>query len=454
MKIIILGAGQVGVFLAHKLSEEGHDITIVDTLDEQLQDVVAHYDVRTVIGPASYPQTLSSAGADQADMLIAVTKSDETNMLACQVASTLYKVPRKIARIRSKEYLTRADLFGIDAIPVDIAISPEQLVIDSLSQLIQYPGAFHVYDFADGQIGLVGVRTTRLGPLVNHKIKDLKKHLPGVQVRIVGVYRNNSPMMPAGNLIIEEDDEVFFIAKKRDIRVIIREFRGSDIHPRRIMIAGGGNIGSGLAQALESQYQVKVIEARRHRAEQISEFLDNTHVLLGDSTSEELLLEENIEHIDIFCALTNADDTNIISSLLAKRMGAKKVFCIINRISFVNLIEGGKIDIAISPQFETIGSILAHIRRGDVTQVHAVRHGSAEALETVVHGNLSTSKVIGRSISDIIFPEGAVIGAILRGDEILIAHHDTVIEENDHVISFVYDLSLIKKVENLFQAIS
>ena len=451
MKIIILGAGQVGASVAANLASEANDITVVDDNAVILQDLQDRLDIRTVKGYASHPDVLKQAGADDADMIIAVTRNDEINMIACQVAYTLFHTPTKIARVRSVDYLRYARLFSQDALPVDVLISPEQLVTDYIERLIEYPGALQVLDFAGGKVQLVAVHAYHGGPLVGHELSDLRKHMPGIDARVASIFRGGKPIVPRGDTIIELDDEVFFVAARKHIRAVMGELRKKDKPVKRVIIAGGGNIGMRLASAIEGQYQVKIIERNEKRAKQLSEALERSIVLLGDAADEELLIEENIESTDVFCALTNDEEANILSAMLAKRLGARKVMSLINRASYVNLVQSDVIDVAISPQQATIGSLLTHIRRGDVVMVHSLRRGAAEAIEAVAHGDRASSSVVGRAIEDIKLSRGTTIGAIVRGDEVIIAHHDSVIETDDHVILFLSDKSCIQEVERLFQ---
>jgi len=451
MKIIILGAGQVGASVAANLASEANDITVVDDDVAVLQDMQDRLDIRTVVGYASHPDTLEQAGADDADMIIAVTRSDETNMIACQVAYTLFHTPTKIARVRSTEYLKHQRLFAQEALPIDVLISPEQLVTDYIQRLIENPGALQVLDFADGRVQLVAVHAYYGGPLVGHELRDLKEHMPGIDSRVASIFRQGQQITPEGDTIIEADDEVFFIAARKNIGAVMGELRNKDKPVRRVILAGGGNIGLRLASAIEGRSQVKIIERDEARARNLSERLRKSIVLLGDAADEELLLEENIENTDVFCALTNDEEANILSAMLAKRLGARKVMSLINRASYVNLVQSGTIDVAISPQQATIGSLLTHVRRGDVVMVHSLRRGAAEAIEAVAHGDRSSSRVIGRAIDEIKLPVGTTIGAIVRGEEVIIAHHDTVINTDDHVILFLSDKKCIQEVERLFQ---
>lgn len=451
MKIIILGAGSVGSTLAANLTSEANDITLIDIDAKKLQNLQDRLDIRTVVGPASHPDVLRSAGAEDADMLIAVTDNDETNMVACQVAYTLFHTPTKIARVRSAEYLKYPELFTQEALPIDVFISPEELLTDNIFRLIENPGALQVLDFADGLVQLVAIRAYYGGPLVGHELRELRQHMPKIDTRVAAIYRRNRAIIPEGHTVVEADDEVFFIAAKKNIRTIMGELRRLDNPYKRIMIAGGGNIGRRLAKRLEGNYQVKLIEHNGVRAQALAEELAHTIILRGDVSDEELLREENIEDMDIYCALTNDDEANILSSILAKRMGARKVMTLINRPSYVDLIQSGEIDIAISPQQVTIGSLLAHVRRGDVVKAHSLRRGAAEAIEAIAHGDKNSSKVVGRRIGELKLPQGTTIGAIVRGKEVIIAHHDTVIESADHIILFVIDKKHLNAVERLFQ---
>lgn len=452
MKILILGAGQVGSSAAYHLSrEEANEVTVVDMRPDVLRELQDRLDIRTVVGHAAHPDVLARAGASDADIVVALTDTDETNMIACQVAYTLYHTPTKIARIRAAEYMNAKNLFTQDAIPVDVRISPEQLVCEYVEQLILYPGASQVLDFADGRVRLVGAKADRDGLLVGQRIATLKEHIPNTEGRIAAIYRQGKAMLPQGDTVIQEGDEVFFIADRKDIRVFMSEMRRLEDPVRRVVIAGGGNIGLRLALALEQTNQVKIIERDQKRARHISEQLNKAIVLVGDAADEELLLEENIDNVDVFCALTNSEEANILSSMLAKRLGSHKVMALINRASYVDLVEAGSIDIAISPQQVTIGSLLAHVRRGDVVKVHSLRRGAAEAIEAIAHGKEGESKVVGRRIDEIELPKGAAIVTLVREGQVIIAHHDTVIETDDHVILFLTDRRKIEYLENLFQ---
>lgn len=451
MKIIILGAGQVGSSVAANLVSEANDITVVDLKVDLLRELQDRFDLRTIEGHGAHPDVLARAGAKDADMIVAVTNSDETNMVACQVAYTLFRTPTKIARVRSQDFLDHPELFSLQSLPIDVHISPEQLVTNHIMRLIEHPGALQVQDFACGRVRLVAVRAYEEGPLVGNELRALYEHMPKVDARVAAIYRRDRAIQPDGNTVIEARDEVFFIAAPQHIRAVMSELRRLEKPYKRLIFAGGGNIGARLAGALEQNYRVKVIERVLDRCKHLAEDLERTIVLQGDAADEELLIEENVENTDVFCAVTDDDEANILSAMLAKRLGARKVMALINRSAYVDLVQSSPIDVAISPQQATIGSLLKHVRRGDVVEVHSLRRGAAEAIEAVAHGDTRSSKVIGNTIEDIPLPKGTNIAAIVRGDEVIIAHHDTVIESEDHVILFLQDKRRVPEVERLFQ---
>lgn len=451
MKIIILGANQVGSTLAETLANEANDITVVDSNAEKLRELKDHIDIGTITGQASHPDVLEKAGGEDADMVIAVTESDEINMVACRVAYSLFKTPKKICRIRSSSYLVSDKLFGKDGVAVDVVISPEKIVSSYIARLIDLPGSLQVLDFADGRVQLVAVKAFYGGPLVGQEIRLLRQHMPSIDARVAAIFRKDRPIIPEGSTVIEADDEVFFVAAQKNIKACMGELRRLDKPYKRLIIAGGGNIGLRLAESLESRYQIKIIEKDPERCVYLSENLDSAIVLNGEASQQDLLIEESIEETDVFLALTNSDEANIMSSLLAKRLGAKKVMTLINNPAYVDLVQGGEIDVAISPQQATIGSLLTHVRRGDVVNVHSLRRGAAEAMEAIAHGDQSSSRVVGKAIEDIDLPEGTTIGAIVRDNEVLIAHDNTVVQSDDHVILFLVDRKRIPEVERLFQ---
>ena len=452
MNILILGAGQVGSTTAAQLAkEENNDVTVVDVDLEKLNKLASKSDLRVIEGNASYPKTLKAAGADSADMLIAVTSSDEVNMVACQIVSTLFNTQTKIARIRAAAYTDRPELFSENDIPVDFAISPEDLITDYIIEVIQHPGAFQVVDFAGGKIRMVGVKTKQQGFLVDNPIRHLHDHLGNEKVRIAAIYREGLMIAPEGDTIIRKGDEVYFIAAPEDIDHMITEFSPDQEKARNIVIAGGGRIGLRLASKLEDDNHVKLIEKSTARAKKLSEILESTIVLKGDSSDDALLKEENIDNNDVFVATTNSEEANILSAMVAKKMGSKKVMALINKDSFSGLMETDSIDIAISAEQITVSSLLSHIRKGDVVKVHSLKRGGAEALEAIAHSH-EHSNVVGKMVGDINLPEGSFITAIVSSQgEIKTVHHTTFIEEDDHVVVFIDNRDTITEIETIFE---
>ncbi len=451
MKILILGAGQVGSTVAESLVSEANDITVIDSDGEKLRQLQDRLDLRTLTGNAAHPSVLEQGGIADIDMLLAVTQSDEVNLVACKLAASLYNTPTRIARIRATDYLNREAVFSTDNFCVDFSICPEQILTDYITKLIEFPEALQVLEFADGKISLVAVRAFEGGPLVGKPLSFLRTHMPQVETRVAAIFRQDRAIIPEGSTVVQDGDEIFFIAATANIRHVLKEMRRMDKPSKRIMIVGGGNIGRRLAKALEHDYQVKIIDFNKKSCEKLASELTNTLVLNGDGTDEKLMQQENVKEVDVFCALTNDDENNIMSALLAKQAGARKVLALINRGAYVDLVQGGKIDIALSPAHITIGSLLAYVRQGDVAAVHSLRRGAAEALEVIAHGDRDSSRVVGRRIDEIDLPRGATIGALVRGEQVIMGHHDTVIEAEDHVIVFVTEKKMVKKVEKLFQ---
>ncbi|MGV0005516.1 MAG: Trk system potassium transporter TrkA [Candidatus Porifericomitaceae bacterium WSBS_2022_MAG_OTU9] len=451
MKIVIAGAGQLGQSLAANLVREKNDVTVIDTDAVLLQELGHRYDLRTIAGHASYPGILESAGCAGADMIIAVTQNDETNMLACQVAYTLFNVRTKIARLRSPEYINHPDLFAQEALPIDLIISPENLVTDHIRRLIRYPGALQVVDFADNSAQLVAVNCSPVSVIAGRTVRELREQLAGVDYRLVIIYRNGKAIIPNAATTLEANDEVYFVGSLTAIKRLFYTLHEREPPVRRIVIAGGGNIGMRLASKLEYKYQVKVIENNPARAQLLSENLNNVIVLTGSATDQELLLEEHIDNTDVFCSLTNSDEINVLSAMLAKRLGAAKCMALVNQRVLTQIIPHKTIDIMLSPHEATIGTLLTHIRKGDVVRVHSLHSGTAEAIEVIIHGDERSSKVANRKIADIAMPEGTIITAIVRDKEVLIAHHDTVIYSGDHVIMVIVDKKVMPQLEQLFQ---
>ncbi|QKQ23846.1 Trk system potassium transporter TrkA [Candidatus Ruthia endofausta] len=453
MKILILGAGQVGATLAKYLgSDNDNDITIIDKDESNLSNLQRHLDVKTVCGHASYPNVLEEADIKNMDMVIAVTRSDEGNMLACQMAHTLYQVEKKVARIRTAEYLHRKELFSPNAIPIDFIITPEELVTNYIKRVVEEPGAEQVFEFENGLVQLVETRAYAGTPIVGHPIKDLHEHLPKTRVRIVSLYRNGKAIPASGETVIRDGDRVYFMTKKASISKVIKQFRREDKAYRNIIIAGGGRIGLNLAKFLERDHHVRIVEVNKERVSKIADELNNTLVLLGNASDEELLLEEGIESTDLFLALTDSDEINVIVSILAKRLGAHKTIALVKRNVYEDLAKQSEdVDMVISPDQITVSGILAHIRKGDTMMVYSLRQGKSEAIEVIVHGDKHHSDVVGKTIEQINLPDGVVVGSVVRNHEVIMGSRTLVIKEGDHVLLVLTDVSKIHEVEELFE---
>ncbi|MBP6765175.1 MAG: Trk system potassium transporter TrkA [Rubrivivax sp.] len=467
MKIIILGAGRVGQSVAESLVSEHNDITVIDTDPARLRVLQERLDLRGVAGNGIQPSVLKEAGIEDADMLIACAPQDETNLVTCKVAHDLFNVPTTIARVRSPEFENGSHMLRDEGFAVDQIICPEQSVTAYVRKLIEYPEALQVLEFAHGLVSLIAVRAVAGGPLVQHSLAEIPLLMPDMQMRIVAIYRQDKALTDLdGHTRIEPGDEVFVLAATRQIGTVLGALRHRAQPVRRLMIAGGGKVGLRLARQIQGEYEVKIVENNRQRCEYLATQLPGkVLVLQGDCTDEDLLGDENVGDMDLFLALTNDDEDNIMACLLAKRLGVQRVLAVINRRAYADLVQGTQIDIAISPSHAVLGELLAYIRRGDVEAVHSLRRGAAEALEAIVRGDRKTCRLAGRRIDEVALPKGAQVGAIVRGlhrsdgseagaearPEVIIAHHDTVVQPLDHVIIFVPRKRMVRDVEKLFQ---
>jgi trk system potassium uptake protein TrkA len=456
MRIIILGAGRVGESVAENLVSERNDITVVDPDPQRLRELEARLDLRGVPGNGIQPSVLERAGARDADMLIACASLDETNLVACKVAHDAFSIPATIARLRSPEFVEGSDILGKAGFSVDHVICPEESLVRYIEKLIDYPEALQVLEFAGGQALLIAVRVAYGTPAVGHTIGEFRELFPDVRMRAVALYRQDREVVCEADTRILPGDEIFVLADRDRIRQVLRAMHRSDAPVRRVMIAGGGKVGLRLARRLADNYQVKLLERDAKRCEYLAgELPGGTLVLHGDGTDEELLADENVDDMDMFLALTSDDEDNILSAMLAKRLGARRVMALINRRAYADLIQGSTIDIAVSPAHTVIGELLAHVRRGDVVAVHSLRRGAAEALEGVARGDLKTSRLVGRRVEQLQLPAGVRLGSIVRGEadaqRVLMPHHDTVIEPNDHLILFIPNKRQVREVERLFQ---
>ena len=451
MKILILGAGRVGSSLARTLSRESYDVSIVDVNKDKLLKLQEDSDLATVIGHASHPDTLASAGADNDTILLAVTSSDECNITACQIAKSKFKVKKTICRLSDASYLNSLDAFGKDNI--DIAIGPENEVTDHLVDLIKHPGAEQIETFANGLLKVVSVKAKRDGMLVNRALKSIKSDMPETSTFVPAIFRKGKPFIPDGKTIIKENDELYFVAAEEDIDTVVQEMRLQDTSSSRVMIIGGGKIGFALAKKLEDEYKIKIIDPDRDRCEMLSRELNRTIVLNGGGSDEELLKSENIENIDVFCALTNDDETNIMSAFLAKKLGAKKTIILVNNYTYINILPKNFVDIALSPQRLTVSMVLQHLAEGDVPQdVIFKMESGAEAIEGIVHRNQITKEYLGKPVAEIPLPENCVVAAVTRGDETFMGSEGLLLSVGDRIIVFILGKTNKNQIQNLFLA--
>ena len=449
MKILILGAGRVGSSLASTLSKQQYEVSIVDLNKDRLQRLQEDLDLATEVGHGSYPNTLKKVGADEETILLAVTNSDECNITSCQIAKSKFNVKKTICRLSDAQYLDSLSAFGENNI--DIAISPENEVTEHLVDLIKHPGAEQIESFANGSIKVVSVKAKKDGMLVNRELKSIESDMPDTNTFVPAIYRKGKPLIPDGKTIIKENDEIYFLAAESDIDSVVQEMRLQDNSSTRMMIVGGGKIGFALAKALEENYKIKIIDPSENRCEIISNKLNRTIVLKGEGSDEELLKSENIENIDIFCSLTNDDETNIMSAFLAKKLGAKKTIIIVNNYTYINILPKNFVDLALSPQRLTVSMVLQHLAKGDVPQeVMLKMQSGAEAIEGIIHKNKFTENFFDRPISEIPLPKNCVIAAVIRQDEIFMHSKNLLLKPNDKIIVFILGKTEKENIDNLF----
>ncbi len=453
MNILIIGAGRVGTSVAEHLVSERNDITVIDTDPQRLRDLQERLDLRGVCGNAIQPSVLREAGAEDCDLLVACAPQDETNLTVCKVAHDLFNVTTSIARLRSPEFVEGAPLLAREGgFAVDHVICPEQSVTTYIRKLVEYPEALRVIEFAGGRVTLAGVRAGAGSRLVGHRLDEIPTLVPNLDMRVVGLFRRDQPLKADGSTRIEAGDEAFVLTRTAAVTEVLCALRERDRPVRRVLIAGGGKVGLRLARELRGRCEIRLIEFDRQRCEYLAaELGSEVLVLHGDATDEDLMTDANVGETDVFIALSSDDEDNILSGLLSKRLGARRAIVLINRRAYTELVQGTQIDVAISPQHAVIGELLAYVRRGDVEAVHSMRQGAAESLEIIARGDRRSSKVVSRRIEQIDLPEGVQIGAIVRGDEVIMAHHDTVIQTDDHVIVFLPSKRQVRAVEKLFQ---
>ena len=450
MKVVILGAGKVGESLARNLSQDGYDISIVDLDKKKIDYLQDRLDVAAIQGHAAHPNSFKKSGADEETIVIAVTNNDEVNIAACQIAKTQFSVKKTICRFKDTTYLGCLDSFGENMI--DIAISPENEVTSHLKELIVHPGAEQIEEFADGKVKLVSVKVKKSGKLVDKALRTIEDDMPGIDCYIPSIYRKGKPFIPSGDTIVKEGDEVYFVTASENVDAVVNEMRLEQGYSR-VMIIGGGKIGFNLAKQLEKSYKVKIIESNEERCEEISRDLEKTIVLRGKGADQELLKSENIAQVDVFCALTNDDESNIMASLLAKKLGATKTMVILNNPSYVNILPGF-VDSCIAPHRLTVSSVLQHLRESDVAQdVILKMHSGAEAIEGIVHANEHTIDYFGKSIKKLPLPAEASIAAIVRKGVVVMPSSEVELCIEDHLIIFLSNKEKVKEVEKLFTKI-
>ncbi len=451
MRIIVCGAGLVGSSIARQLASENNDVTIVDQSPETIQQMNETLDVRAIEGYASHPDILEQAGAPDAEMIVAVTQNDEINMVACQVAHSLFDVPTKIARIRAQTYLDPSwqNLFTRDHMPIDVIISPEIEVARAITSRLDVPGATDMVSFVDDRVRVVAVSIDDGCPIIDTPLRQLTELFPDLHMRIVGIVRAEGIITPGGDDQILVSDEVYFSVDAKQVQRAMAAFGHEEKEARHIVVIGGGNIGLFLSKQIIDELpdvRLKMIEVSRDRAETVADQLEKAVVICGDSLSSEILTEANVQSADAVIAVTNDDQVNILSSLLAKREGAKRATTLVNNMTYGPLVRSLGIDAVVNPRAITTSRILQHIRRGRIRGVHSLRDGLAEIIEAET---LDTSPLSGKSLRDAKLPAGVIVGAIARNDEIIIPRADTVIQTGDRVIVFA-TRKMVKKVEKMF----
>ena len=448
-KIIVFGGGQVGSSVAKILSDDGNDITLVDVDKTVLENLKEQIDIKTIHGLASHPSIQRLADADNSDMVIAVTGNDEVNMAACHVAKNIFNVPKRIARLRANEYLNNEDGFQKTFFSINDVISPNILVTDYVKNIIDHPGAFQAFKFASGKVHVIAATVLSNGPLARKRLSEFREHLPNVDVKVVAIFREKKYLIPDDDTFIMPDDDVLFIATEENMR-FMSELRKITDEPHNVMIAGGGRVGSALAKKLEDTYNLKLIEKDKLVAKNISENLSSTVVLNNDIADETMLKNENINDVDYFCAVTSDDQANILSAKLAKDMGAGKTIAIVNKSSYRNLVSK-EIDVVVSPEDVTIGSLLASVRTSDIVSVNRIGDVDGEVMEIIAHGDKKTSNLVGNKISHLELPKSIIIGAVVRDNNVILANEDIEIRDEDHIIIFAFDKKELPTIEKLFQ---
>lgn len=451
MQVIVCGAGQVGLTIARHLAAENNRVTVIDKTPELIQKIGESEDFRAIAGFASHPDVLERAGARDADMIVAVTYSDEVNMIACKIAHALFDVPVKIARVRAQSYLDPqwSKLFEHDQMPLDVTISPEIEVARAIRQRLRVPGAFDTLSLAGGRVRAIGTRIEPSCPIVNTPLRQLTALFPDLHLIVVTILRDGKTIVPTPDDVLLVGDEVYFIAEESHLVRALAAFGHEEPEANRVVIVGGGNIGLYLAQEIENKdtgISLKLVESGKDRARHVAALLARTTVVQGDVLDSEILDELNLERVDTLITVTNHDEVNVLASLLAKRRGCKRTIALINTLYYQTIINTLGIDAVVSPRAITVSTILQHLRRGRIRAAHSLRDGAGELLEAEA---LDTSAIAGKRLEEVKLDRGIIIGAIVRGDEVLMPRGDTAIEAKDRVVLFALP-DQVRKVEKLF----
>lgn len=446
MNVIVIGAGVVGYTIAKKLSSEGHDVVLIEKDERRVREVRESLDVRIVSGSGSGPQTLLEAGIDKTEMVIAVTDSDEVNMIACLIAGSQTSVPKKIARIRDANYENYTRIFEPDYLDLDLNINPEKLAAERIIKIVDVPGAVEVEDFVDGKFKLVGCKIPATSSLTGRSLKDIKELHPEEKILIVAVYRDGETLIPKGSTVIHSGDLIFAITMPSEAQRLLGLIGAPVKKGNRVMIVGGGNVGFYLAETLENKgYLVKLIEKNEERCEFLAEKLNRSLVIIGDGTDQSLLAEENVTDTDAFISVTDDEEANILITLLAKRLGAPRCIGLIDKQEYLSMVSTVGIDVAVSPRLSSVSGILQFVRRGKILSVTTLMEERVEAIETIA---METSDIVDREIRDVKVPKGAIIGGVVKEDNAFIPIGQTIIRPGDRVVIFALR-EVIPKVEKM-----
>ena len=453
MNIIICGAGRVGFTIAKLLSEQGHSITVIDQSSEDIQKINDSLDVKAVVGKGTYPSILEKANASEADMIIAVTRNDEINMLICQIAYTVFKIPKKIARIRSQDYLNPkfSKVYSKENLPIDVIISPEIEIAKSIQRKLEAPGALNNIPFAENKIRMLEILIEKKCPISGIKLNELTNKFPKLNANIIGVIRDGNFLILKKNDVLKQDDKAYVIINSQQMEETLKAFGHNEKISSKILIIGGGNIGFNLAKNIEQSFEstrIKIIEKNKERAEYIANELNNSIVINGNGLDEDVLSEANLDEVETVLALTNDDENNLMVSVLVEKFSKdKKTMALINKPNYSLLQSSLKIDDLIDPRMSTVSSILKHVHKGTIESAYTILDGEYEFIEADI---IETSELINKSIKSAELPEEIRIGAILRNNEIIIPRSDFVFKKNDTVV-FISKRDQLPTVENMFR---